>query len=57
LKEDEDLQSINTHGNFLDAVKNAADYIKMKPPRVPPQTKILSSEEEEEEKKEISEIN
>ena len=29
----------------------------MKPPRVPPQTKILSSEEEEEEKKEISEIN
>jgi hypothetical protein len=35
LKQDEDILSINTHESFLDAVKNAAEYIKLRPPRLP----------------------
>ena len=34
LKEDEDIQSINTFDDYIDSIKNAADYIKMKPPKV-----------------------
>ena len=55
LKEDEDIQSINTFDDFIDAIKNAADYMKLKPPKVTKEAP--TKQEEEEEKKEIEEIN
>jgi chemotaxis protein histidine kinase CheA len=51
LREDEDLGALNTHEDFLDAVKNAADYIKMRPPQIP----LTKEQQEEEEKKESEE--
>lgn len=55
LKEDEDIQTINTFDDFIDAIKNAADYIKMKPPKVAKEAP--TKQEEEEEKKDILEVN
>ena len=55
LKEDEDIQSINTFDDFIDAIKNAADYMKLKPPKVAKEAP--TKQEEEEEKKEIEDIN
>ena len=34
LKEDEDILSIQTHEDYLDSIKNAADYIKLNPPKI-----------------------
>jgi hypothetical protein len=55
LHEDEDLQSINTHEDFLDKIKTTADKIRMKPPKMVKEP--LSKEEKEEEKKEIEIVN
>ena len=55
LREDEDIQSINTYGDFLDAIKSVADQVRMKPPKVAKEP--MNKEYEEEEKKEIEAVN